>query len=229
MLLSRSEKIKVSKKEQGFSLIELMIVVLIICIMSVISIISLRGEKKYLADDQAYKILDILNEARQRALTQHETMRVEFNKTQNIVQLISENAPGDAADDQVIKSLSLADAKDVVVGDTPANVDTAPSEMSPTPVLNFKQSKHPLSLTNSVATLRFVTNGTVLDAGSNSIGKNAALTGATIYVWSPNYSNNNTPLNTGNIIRALTVQGTSGLSRYTKCALVNNRCGNWIQ
>ncbi len=95
MFSTRSKKIKILKKEQGFSLIELVIVVLIISILSVISIISLRGEKKYLADDQAYKILDILNEARQRALTQHETMRVEFNKTQNIVQLISENAPGD--------------------------------------------------------------------------------------------------------------------------------------
>lgn len=229
MFSSRSKKIKAAKKEQGFSLIELVIVVLIISILSVISIISLRGEKKYLADDQAYKILDILNEARQRALTQHETMRVEFNGTKNIVQLISENAPGDAADDQVIRSLSLADAKDVVVGVTPKNVDTAPSEMSPTPVLNFKQSSHPLSLPDSVAALRFVTNGTVLDAGSNEIGKNAAMTGATIYVWSPNYLKNDTPLNTGNIIRAITVQGTSGLSRYTKCALVNDRCGNWIQ
>lgn len=229
MFSSRSKNIKAAQKEQGFSLIELVIVVLIISILSVISIISFKGEKKYLADDQAYKILDILNEARQRALTQHETMRVEFNKTKNIVQLISENAPGDAADDQVIKSLSLADTAYVIVGVTPTNVNTAPSEMSPTPVLNFKQSKHPLSLADSVATLRFVTNGTVLDAGSNKIGANAAITGATIYIWSPNYSKNNTPLNTGNIIRAIMVQGTSGLSRYTKCALVNNRCGNWLQ
>ena len=228
MLSIRSKKIIVSKNEQGFSLIELMIVMLIICIMSVITILSFKGEKKYLADSEAYKILDLLNEARQRSLTQHETMRIEFNQTRNIAQLITENAPGNAADDQVIKTLSLEEVSYVVVGVTPKNVDTAPSEMSPTPVLNFKISNHPLSLNDTVATLRFVTNGTVLDAGSNNIGKNASLTGATIYIWTPDYSNNN-PLDTGNIIRAITVQGTSGLSRYLKCPLVNSRCSNWIQ
>lgn len=229
MFSIRSKKTIVSKKEQGFSLIELVIVVLIICIMSVITILSFKGEKKYLADDTAYKILDILNEARQRSLTQHETMRVEFNRTRNTVRLISENEPNNANDDKEIKNLKLEDAAYVIVGTTPQNVYTAPAESSPIPILTYNQSVYPLSQTDTVATLRFVRTGAVLNAGSNAAGDNAAMTGATIYIWSPDYSQNDQPLATGNVIRAITVQGTSGLSRFVKCPVVNSRCENWIQ
>lgn len=215
--------------EGGFSFLELLIVMLIITILSVMALMSFRGEKKYAADTEAYKIIDIIHEARQRSLTQHETMRVEFNQTQNIVRLIEENEPGNAADDKEIKSLKLPDVRNVVVGSTPKNVSVAPTEMSPIPVLTFKKSVYPLSQSDTVATLRFVHTGKVLDAGSNAVGDNSAMTGATVYVWMPDYSATNQPLTTGTVIRAITVQGTSGLSRYVKCPVVNNNCQNWAQ
>lgn len=213
----------------GFSFLELIIVMLVISIISVFSLMSLKGEKKYAADTEAYKIIDIIHEARQRSLTQHEAIRVEFNQTRNSVRLIEENEPGDAADDKEIKSLKLTDVRNVVVGAAPKNVSAAPTEMSPVPVLTFKRSVHPLSQGDTVATLRFLHTGKVLDAGSNAVGTNAAMTGATVYVWMPDYSASNQPLATGNIIRAITVQGTSGLSKYLKCPVVNGKCEKWAQ
>ena len=93
--------------EQGFSLVELIIVMLVISILSVLTLMAFRGDKKFLADSEAYSILDILNEAKQRAITQHETLRVEINKTRNTIRLITENAAGDATDDQVVRTLIL--------------------------------------------------------------------------------------------------------------------------
>lgn len=215
--------------ELGFSFIELIIVVLIISIISILALLSFKAEKKYSADIQAYQIYDVLQEARQRSLTQRETMRVEINRTRNVIRLISENEPGDASDDQEIKSVKLEDASNLVVAAAPQNITSSPVEMSPTPVLSFRTSVHPLSLSETVATLRFVKTGRVLDAGSNSIGDNSSMTGATIYIWSPDYSASDQPLPTGSIIRAITVEGTSGMCRYWKCPIVNGTCEKWIQ
>lgn len=229
MFNSRLEKQKNIRKEQGFSIIELVIVLLIISILSVLSVLSFKAEKKYLADTEAYQIIDILHEARQRALTQHETMRVEINQTRNTVRLISENEPGSAVDDKEIRSVKLQDSAYVLVGAIPKNADKPPTEMSPTPVLTFKKSVYPLSLSDTVATLRFVRTGVVLDGGSNAVGDNSVMVGATIYVWMPDYSPSGQPLATGSVIRAITVQGTSGISRYWKCPLINFRCENWTE
>lgn len=215
--------------QKGFSLIELIIVLLIISIISVVSLMSFKGEKKYLADTEAYLIIDLLHEARQYSLTEHQTMRVEFNKTRNTVRLFKENDPGDAADDQEIKYLKLEDPAYVVVGAAPQNVSNYPTESSPVPNLSFKTSVYRQSAGDVVATLRFLENGKVVDAGSNAVGSNAAITGATIYVWMPDSSSSGTTLNTGSVIRALTVLGSTGGVRYLKCPVTENQCTNWSQ
>lgn len=215
--------------EQGFSLIELLIVMLVISILSVLTLMAFKGEKKFLADSQAYLILDVLNEARQRALTQHETMRVEINKTTNTIRLISENAAGDATDDQIVKTLILESANYVVIEQAPTNIEESPAESSPVPAISFTTSVHPLSTSNQVATLRFLRTGQVVNAGSNAIGTNAAITGATIFVWMPNYSDSGSPLQTGSVIRSITVLGATGSTRYWRCEVENGQCANWKQ
>lgn len=215
--------------QQGFSVVELIIVLLVISILSVLTLMAFKGEKKFLADSEAYLILDFLNEARQRALTQHETMRVEFNKTNNTVRLISENAAGDATDDQIVKTLTLQHPNYVVMDHAPSNLAGTPTDSAPVPALTFSTSVHPLSLNNQVATLRFLRNGNVVNAGSNAIGTNASMTGATIYVWMPEYSNSGTPLQSGNVIRAITVLGSTGSTRYWRCGLENGQCSDWKQ
>lgn len=224
-----NRRIRKLNNESGFSFLELIIVMLIISIVSVFALMSLKGEKKFAADTEAYKIIDIIHEARQRSLTQHETMRVEFNQTQNSVRLIEENEPGTAADDKEIKTLKLPDVRNVVVGAAPKNISTAPTEISPVKVLSYQASIYPLSQGNTTATLRFTHTGKVLNAGSNAVGDNSAMTGATIYVWMPDYSASNQPLSSGSVIRAITVQGTSGLSRYLKCPVASGKCEKWAQ
>lgn len=215
--------------DNGFSIIELTVVLLIVSIVSVLALMSFKNESKYLADSQAYQVIDLIQEARQRSLTQRETMRVEINQTRNIVRLISENEPGNADDDKELRSIKLQEPNNVVVGVRPQNVVNPPTDLSPIPTLTFKTSVHPLSKSDTVATLRFVRTGKVLDAGSNSIGDNAVVTGATIYVWMPDSGSSNRILETGSIIRAITVQGVSGMSSYLKCPLTDGKCENWIK
>jgi prepilin-type N-terminal cleavage/methylation domain-containing protein len=231
-LLNQTPPIKsFGHHEAGFSLIELIIVVLVISILAVLSIMSFKGEKKYLADHEALIVLDLLNEAKQRALTQHETMRVEINKTKNTITLITENTAGNASDDQIIKSLPLQHQNYVTFEKAPTNVSNSPVDSAPVPALTFAASTHPLSLSDQVATLRFNQTGTVFNAGSNSVGANATSTGATIYFWMPNYSSSGQVLGTGNVIRAITLLGSTGTTKYWKCPVPNNtgQCANWEQ
>lgn len=214
--------------EQGFSFAELLIVMFVISILSVLSLLAFKSEKKFLADTEAYLIMDVINEARQRALTQHEIMRVEINKTRNIINLINENAAGNAADDKIIKTLALQHPNYVVFDTAPTNA-TAPTDSAPVPPIVFKTSTHPLSLSDQVATLRFLQNGNVVDGGSNAVGSNSVITGATIYVWMPNYSGTGQPLTTGNVIRAITILGSTGSAKYWKCPGGTEQCPGWIQ
>lgn len=223
------QKKRTKISEHGFSLIEILIVLLVICILSVLTLMAFKGEKKFLADTEAYLILDVLNEAKQRALTQHETMRVEINKTTNTIRLISENAPGDATDDQIVKTLVLQHPNYVAFESAPTNMASSPTDSTPTPAITFVTSVHPLSTSSQVATLRFLRTGKVVTAGSNAIGTNATVTGATIYVWMPDYSSSGTPLTTGSVIRAITVLGTTGSTKYWRCGLVNGECADWKQ
>ncbi len=223
------EKNTIKKSEQGFSVIELLIVVLMISILSVLTLMAFKGEKKFLADSQAYLILDVLGEAKQRAVTQHETMRVEINKTRNSIRLIAENAPGDASDDKEIRTLRLEHPTYVNIETAPTNIASSPSDSAPIPAITFALSLHPTSLNDQVATLRFLRNGNVVNAGSNAIGSNAVLSGATIYVWMPDLSDSGSPLGTGNVLRAITLMGSTGTSKYWKCGVSEGQCAEWKQ
>ncbi len=84
---------------KGFSLIELLIVLTLIMIMSGVSFFYFNTyQRLYKPDDQSLQIVDILQEARQHALTQRETIRVEVDITVNVVRLIDENTPITAND-----------------------------------------------------------------------------------------------------------------------------------
>lgn len=226
----RSSKKQINQTyQQGFSMIELLIVMLVVCILSVLTLMAFKGEQKFLADTQAYLILDVLNEAKQRALTQHETMRVEINKTTNSVRLIAENDPGVATDDQIVRTVVLESQNYVVTETAPTNIEESPTDSSPVPAITFSTSVHPLSTSNQVATLRFLRTGKVVNAGSNAIGTNATTTGATIFVWMPEYSSSGTPLQSGSIIRAITLVGTTGSARYWRCEVAEGQCTDWKQ
>jgi prepilin-type N-terminal cleavage/methylation domain-containing protein len=179
ILLNNSIRVKsLARHEEGFSLIELIIVMLVISILAVLSMMSFKSEKKHAVDREALIVMDLLNEAKQRALTQHETMRIELNKTKNTITLITENTAGNAGDDQIIKSLPLQHQNYITFEKAPTNTSNTPVDSAPVPAVTFSASTHPLSLSDQVATLRFTQTGTVFNAGSNSVGTNATSTGA---------------------------------------------------
>lgn len=211
-------------KQQGFSLVELVAALIVISILTGIALMSFASTRKYQADDQALEIVDILNQARQSALNQRRTFRVEINKTKNQITLINENDKfNDAADDKIVKTLALR--KQVIVNTVPSNVAANPTYSSPIPVLSYVKSDYPLSSGDEKITLRFARNGRVLDTGSDNIGTGSLMRGATIYVYT-----NKEKTNTPEIIRAVTVSQTSGNTAILKCTFdANGKCGNWAK
>jgi len=78
----------------------------------------------------------------------------------------------------------------------------------PAPLAVFKPSVYPSSISQNVCTLRFRSDGTVVDAGNNATGTGAVMTGATIPVWSPKGTTSEST-----IARAITVIGSTGTIR----------------
>ena len=215
--------------EKGFSLIELLIVVMLVTILSLMAYMTLGGKTLFEADNRAYAVMDVLKEAKQRAITQQETLRVEVNKTSNSIHLYNENEPGDETDDVEIKSFNLLGSSLVNFDTPPTNIAGDPVEPTPVPMLDFKTSVYSPSAGNQVATLRFLRNGNVHDAGSNTVGDNSIVTGATIFLWMPKDTPNGPSMTEGKIIRAITVLGTSGTARYWKCTVstADGMCSTW--
>ena len=213
------------KGMQGFSMIELIIVLLIIAIMSSFAIFYLTAHQKlYEADHEALQIVDVLQEARQRSLTQRETMRVQIDLTNNVVRLIDENKTG-VADDSVIRTISLQPNEKVKVENRPSNIRTNPPEPVPVPSAQFNLSSYPESTGNNVCTIRFQSDGTVVDEGTDASGSGAVSTGVTLYIWSPDEEDTSN----SKIARAITVLGSSGAIRlwvYEPEPTGNNP--NWI-
>lgn len=216
------------KSAEGFSLIELLIVIVITGILATVTVLSLSAEKLFEADRQALAVTDLLQEARQRSISQRNTMRVEINSTKNSIRLIDEKDGGSAADDVQIRSVPYRN-NGVFIGTTPSNMTDNPAELSPVPPVVFAVSNHPLSPNDRVATVRFRENGTVHNAGTNAAGTNSIATGATIYVWSKYPNDNSSTPTTGQIFRAITVLGTSGSSRLWKCAMTQGNCSQWLK
>lgn len=210
--------------DRGFSIIELLIVMTIILIMSTSAYFYLSSHQKlYKADDQALFITDVLQEARQRSLTQRETLRVEIDLTANIMRLIDENNPTQSADDILIRQIELLPPDQVKISERPLEIENNPPEPYETPSASFRQSIYPMSLNNQVCTLRFQSNGTVVDAGTNPIGNNASQIGMTLHIWLPD---ENSPTQS-RVARALTVIGSTGTVRLWEYDRNSTEVNKW--
>jgi hypothetical protein len=202
------QMLKKNKKEEGFSIIELCCVIAVILVLSGISLFYLSSNKKlYAAEDQAIQVSDILQEARQKSFTQKEVMRVEINMTLKKIRLIEENDPAVATDDKVSREINFYGDEVVKFDSNPSNISgtSIPPEVTPVTRAVFSTSSHPLSVGNSVCTLRFMRNGTVTNAGTNAIGAGAVPTGVAMFIWKPK-GNTTEAL----VLKAITVGGGTG-------------------
>jgi prepilin-type N-terminal cleavage/methylation domain-containing protein len=213
------------EQEKGFSLIELLVVISIIAIMTVVGIVSFtRGKELYKTDDQALQIIDMLHEARFRALSQRETMRVEISITNNQVRIIDENTSTTADDDKVIRTLYLSPQTSVKLNPRPAGFSASPTTPVTCPDASFTTSNHPLSSGQTVAVFRFNMLGQVLNGGNNATGQNSVVTSSTITLWPPKKTAPTQADQTG-LIRAIQIIGNSGaiqLWKYNGTQYVTN-------
>jgi prepilin-type N-terminal cleavage/methylation domain-containing protein len=196
--------------QAGFSLMELLIVIAIIMIMSGIMLFYLTAHQKlYKVDDESLQIADILQEARQRALAQREPLRVEINTTTNMVTLYNENKASDLTDDIVIKRFTLTSTDLVKYTTRPAQITVNPPEPMPVPNAVFKSSVYTPSSGQNVCTIRFLSNGSATDAGTNTGATDAVQTGVSLFVWSPKKGSTTE----SDQARAVTVLGATGAIR----------------
>jgi prepilin-type N-terminal cleavage/methylation domain-containing protein len=196
---------------RGFSIVELLVVLAVIGVLSAASAFYLAGHQRlYRPDEQSLRIVDLMQEARQRSLTQRETMRIEIDLTARLVRLIDENSPSTADDDRLVRSAELQPSSAVRMGGRPPDIQTSPEESMPVPIADFRPSIYPSSLTHNVCTLRFQRNGSVVNQGSDATGTNAASIGATIFIWSPKAGSESET----EVARAVTVIGATGAIRF---------------
>jgi Tfp pilus assembly protein FimT len=199
------------KLQAGFSVAESLVVLAITAVMASVSLYYLYShEKLYRPDEQAAHVVDLLQEARQRALTQKVTMRVEIDRTSKVARLINEGDALVATDDKILREIVLDPEQEVRFEKRPLNVTTSPTESAPVPAAVFVTSSiHPLSLGKNVATFRFRKDGTVANAGTTAVGGGSIITGATIFFWQPKVENTEH----ATITRAVTIIGSSGAIR----------------
>src|SRR6185369_13354235 len=111
------------QSEAGFKLIELLIVLGMVSVLTVMSLPYIVNHKKlYKSEDQALKIMDLMREASQTALTRRKTIRLEIDLTANTVLLIDEGRSPDAE----FKSVPLEPTRELRVDMIPTGM-TKPS------------------------------------------------------------------------------------------------------
>ena len=198
------------KIESGFSVVEILVVLAVLAILTAISLPYIYSYKKlYKSEDQSLKVIDVMREANQLAITRRRTMRLEIDLTDNAIVLIDEN--GAAADTQ-IKMIPLEATKEIRMDVIPTGV-TKPNPPNYTDATFAADSiGHLVGTTtvtgHSVWAGRFKSDGSMVNSADVPLSVN-------FYVWPPITSGSSSPRNKQEV-RAITVFGGSGAIRYWK-------------
>ena len=198
------------KSSKGFSMTELLVVIGIIALLSVMSlpyIVSYR--KVYRSEDQAIKIIDLMTETSQLALTRRRTMRLEIDLTDNAVKIIDEQGTDP---DTLIKSIPMDNTLDLRVDAKPNGVSKPdPPNYADvafaTDTLGHLEGATPVT-GHSVWAARFQRDGSVVNGIGNPISVN-------IYIWPPTTAGSMDPRDLREV-RAITLFGGSGAIRLWK-------------
>lgn len=206
----KNRLLQAGKAGSGFSMIELLIVLALIAVLSAISLPYIYNYKKlYKSEDQALKVIDVMRETGQLAITRRRTMRFEIDFTANSILIIDENG---ALPDTQIKRIPLELLRDVRMDVIPATIakPNPPNYTDIVPAVDavghFVGAANVIG--NSVWAARFRSDGTVVNNANIPINAN-------IYSWPPITPGSTTARNKGEI-RAITLFGGTGAIRYWK-------------
>ncbi len=192
------------KRMSGFSMIELIVVCVVLAILTAISIPYIYNfQKLYKTEDQAIKMMDLMREAAQLALTKRRTITVVINVSNPSAPVIS-LTDNSGATDVLAKTIPLEPFKEV-------RMDVAPLGIAvPTPP-NYTLA--PFATNGGVWVLNFRSDGSVVNAAG------IVPVSGTLLLWPPKvvpYSPSNLEPRSSPEVRAITVFGGSGAIRYWK-------------
>ena len=196
----------------GFSLPELTMVLVIISILTAISLpYILNYTKLYKSEDQALKIMDLMREASQLALTRRRLIRFEIDRTANQILIIDGNGPG-VTDDAQIKAVAIDPVSELRMDQPPTGVTKPiPPNYNDAVFINdatgHLRNGTPVS-GNLVWQIAFLRDGTVVNLASNPVNAN-------LYVWTPITPGSPVAFDRKEV-RAITLFGGSGAIRYWK-------------
>lgn len=200
---------------RGFSMIELLIVVVIIGILSAISVPYIYQYRKlYRTDDQALRVMDSLRETGQLALTRRRTFRLEIDQTANMLLIIDENTlTAGANDDREIKAIPLEPVNEVRMNTIPAGVTKPNPPNYADAVFAVDATGHrnrsgATVIGNTVWAARFNQDGTMVNNAGVPINAN-------LYFYPPQTPGSTTPRSKEEV-RAITLFGGSGSVRFWK-------------
>ena len=196
-------------------MIELLIVVVIIGILSAISVPYIfQYRKLYRTDDQALRVMDLIRETGQLALTRRRTFRLEIDQTANMLLIIDENTiTAGANDDREVKAIPLEPVNEVRMNTIPTGV-TNPNPPNyadavfAVDAVGHRNRSGATVVGNTVWAARFNQNGTMVNNAGVPINVN-------LYFFPPMAPGSNIPRNKTEV-RAITMFGGSGAVRFWK-------------
>jgi len=198
------------RSNAGYSVVEMLVVLVILGVLTAIALPQLYNSKRlYKSEDQSLKVMDLMREAGQLAITRRRTFRVEIDLTANALLIIDEN--GTAAD-RMVKKIPLEMPKEI-------RMDVIPTGIAKPNPPNYADAAFATDaighlegattvIGNSVWAGRFRSDGSVVNAANNPISVN-------FYVWPPVSFGSPNPRNSREV-RAITLFGGSGAIRYWK-------------
>ena len=190
--------------EEGFSVIEMLIVAIVIIALTAISFFALTPHKRaYNTEDAAMQVVNFMREAHHIAVTHRHSVRLVIDLNAQMISIIDEETVGGggnnegaavSGDDRLLREKSLIEHVSML----DPQIDGAPVPVPPAPY-NYP----PATSGDFVWTAHFQSDG--------SVTSGAAPISATFFFSPADMKDND-----ANLIRAVTLFGSSGSTRYWK-------------
>ncbi|HXF42218.1 MAG TPA: type II secretion system protein [Pyrinomonadaceae bacterium] len=208
--LGKAEFCSLSRQQRGFSVAELLVVLSIIAIMAVVSVpYIVNYTRMYQSEVQATKVMDIMRETSQLALTRRRTYRMEIDVTDNQLKIIDENGSNP---DLLVKSIPLESPGTLRLDAAPQSINRPDPPNYPLAVFAVDGTGHLASgqpvIGHRVWAIRFKSDGSVVNNGNTPVS-------ATLFIYPVTSPSSDVPTDRKQV-RVVTIYGGSGAVRYWK-------------